>query len=92
MKQEKRRTEIYIETRSVTVIRTNGKSFAAQCERCGTAVAAFTPEQVAVFLQLDLTEVCRRIETAKLHLIQTNRSLALVCGNSLRDSENTMQR
>jgi hypothetical protein len=91
MKQEKRRTEIYIETRSVTVIRANGKSFAAHCQRCETTVVAFTPEQVAVFINLSLAEVCRRIETAELHLTQTNRGLALICGNSLRESQKTTQ-
>lgn len=87
MKQEKRRTEIYIETHSVTIIRTKGKSPAAHCERCGTTVAAFTPAQVAVFFRFSLAEVCRRIENAEMHLTQTNRSLALICGNSLRGSE-----
>lgn len=89
MKQEKRRTEIYVETRSVTVIRTaDKKSFsAAHCERCGTTVPAFTPEQVAVFLDFNLAEVFRRIGNAELHLTQTNRNLALICGNSLQNSE-----
>lgn len=87
MKQEKRRTEIYIETHSVTIIRTKGKSFSAYCERCETTVAAFTPEQVAAFLEFNLAEVCRRIENAELHLIQNTRSLALICGNSLQGSE-----
>ena len=91
MKQEKRRTEIYIETHSVTVIRTNGKTLAAHCERCETTVVAFTPNQVALFLGLNLAEVCRRIETTELHLTQTNRGLALICGNSLRESKNTTQ-
>lgn len=77
-----RKTEITIETHSITIIRTNARRFSANCERCGKTVSAFTPEQTAVFLRLDLTEICRRIETGELHLTETGRSVALVCGNS----------
>lgn len=81
----KRRTEITIETRSITIIRTNGVPFSAQCEHCRQTVAAFAPEQVAKVSRLDLTEICRRIEEGKLHLTDRRRGVALICGNSLED-------
>jgi hypothetical protein len=77
-----RRTEITIETHSITIIRTNDRRFSAHCERCGKTVSAFTPEQIAVFLRLDLNEICRRIESGELHLTETGRAVALICGNS----------
>ena len=78
----KRRTEITIETHSITIIRTNDQRFSVRCERCEKKVSAFTPEQLATFMQLDLNEICRRIEAGELHLTETGRGVALVCGNS----------
>ena len=76
-------TQITIETHSITIIRTNSRRHSAHCERCGETVSAFTPEQTAMFLRLNLTEICRRIEAGQLHLTETKRTAgALVCGNS----------
>lgn len=81
-KPTKRRTEITIETHSITIIRTSDQRFSAFCERCKKTVSAFTPEQLAVFMRLDLNEICRRIESGELHLTESGRTVALVCGNS----------
>ncbi len=90
MKPEKRRTEIYFETHSVTTIRIKGgTSLSAFCDYCQTNVVVFAPEQIAAFLRLTLAEVCRRIEKGELHLIDTRRGVALICGGSLNNSENT---
>ena len=82
-----RKTEITIETHSITIIRTNDRRFSAYCERCGKTVSAFTPEQIANVLHVDLTEVCRRVEGKQIHLTRTERSAALICGNSLEGKE-----
>jgi len=81
----KRRTEITIETRSITIIRTSGTHYAAHCQHCRQTVAAFAPEQIAAALQLDLTEVCRRVEMKHIHLTNNGRGAALICGNSLEE-------
>ncbi len=75
-------TQITIETHSITIIRARGIRHSVHCERCGETVSAFAPEQIAAFLRLNLTEICRRIEAGKLHLTETGRGVALVCGNS----------
>ena len=77
-----RKTQITIETHSITIIRTKSERFQAFCEHCEKTVSAFTPEQTAMFLRLDMTEICRRIEAGELHLTETGRAVALVCGNS----------
>lgn len=82
------KTEITIETHSITVIRTNSVKHSTHCEHCQTTVAAFAPEKIAAFLRLDLAEVCRRIETKQIHLTKNGRGTALVCGSSIKDSEN----
>lgn len=78
-------TQITIETHSITIIRTSGKQNSAHCEHCLKTVAAFTPEQIAAFLQLDLTEIRRRAEVGEIHLTQNGRNAALICGASLED-------
>lgn len=77
-----RKTEITIETHSITIIRAKSKKFSTRCERCEKTVSAFAPEQLAAFLRLELAEVCRRLETGELHLTETGRTVALICGNS----------
>ncbi len=78
-----RRTEITIETHSVTIIKIHGARTTVFCEHCRVEVAAFAPARIAAFLHLDLTEIRRRIEAGELHLTETKRTAgALVCGNS----------
>lgn len=79
--------QITIETHSVTIVRTNGKPISAFCERCRTNVTVFAPEQIAAFFGMTLAEVCRRVEADELHLIETRRGVALVCGDSLNNAE-----
>lgn len=79
-----RRTEITIETHSITIIRTNDQRFSSFCECCDKTVSAFTPEQLATFMRLDLSEICSRIDSGELHLTEPGRAFALVCGNSER--------
>ncbi len=80
-----RRTEITIETHSVTIIRFKGNSSIAHCERCQKPVAALPIEKFTELLRLDLMEVCRRVQTGELHLTETGRSVALICGGSLNN-------
>jgi len=80
--------QITIETHSVTIIRARGNQLSAFCERCQTDVTVFAPEQTAAIFRQTVAEVCRRIETDELHLIETRRGVALVCGGSLNNSEN----
>lgn len=78
-----RTRQITIETHSITIIRISGKQHSAHCERCGKTVTAFAPKQIAAFLQIDVAEVCRRVETKKIHLINDGESAAMICGTSL---------
>jgi hypothetical protein len=83
MAEPKRRvTEITIETHSLTIIRGKGNQVSAYCERCRKIVSAFTPEQIAALLRLDLTEVYCRVETDELHLTGSGRTVALICVGS----------
>ena len=82
-----RRTEITIETHSITIIRTNAARNSVHCEQCCETVTAFAPEQVAAALRFDLAEVCRRVETKQLHLTNNKSGTALICGNSFKNDD-----
>jgi hypothetical protein len=87
-KTTRRRTEISIETHEITVIRTNGHQKKHYCENCRTSVLAFALEQIAAFFQISVSDVCRTIEENRLHLVTTQRTIALICGNSLKGEKN----
>lgn len=82
-----RTRQITIETHSITIIRTSGKQHSAHCGSCGERVTAFAPEQIAAVLRLDLTEICRQIETKQIHLTNDGEGIAMVCGNSLKNND-----
>ena len=87
----RRRTEITIETHRTTTIWAKKTRFVEHCEHCRETVTAFPPEELALFLRLDPTEVCRRIGLGELHLIKDGRTVALVCGNSEKKEIQTNQ-
>ena len=71
MTNKTRRTEIQIETRTVTVIRTRGKQFSAYCEHCRANVPSFTANQTAELLQMtdsDVLQVGGRAEVSPCQL------------------------
>lgn len=76
------RTQITIEGVEAKENRIRGGR-SAFCTRCQAQTIAYTPEQIAVLLQISLTEVCCRVESARIHLTQNGRSAAKICGNSL---------
>ncbi|MBX7172330.1 MAG: hypothetical protein K1X72_15295 [Pyrinomonadaceae bacterium] len=82
----KTKRQITIETHSITIIRTKGKSNTAFCEHCGKKVTAFPVEQIAEILQMDVCEVYRQIEVGEFHLIKGEYA-ALVCGSSLNNEK-----
>ena len=84
---KKRRTEITIETHSVTIIRTRGKIFSADCEQCKKNTEAVTVEQSAARLNTTALNIYSLIKTGELHFLRTteSRMLPLVCGNSISE-------
>jgi hypothetical protein len=85
MTNQTRRTEIQIETHEVKVIRLRRKPVLALCGRCGEIVTALTAEQTAEVLELMPDDVFRLLAEQKIHLIDKERSIALICGNSFGD-------
>lgn len=74
MTKKIRRTEIIIETRKLTIIRSHGKSDRVYCRSCQKLVTAFSFEQLAAISQAATAGDFHQVET--IHG-------SLVCVNSL---------
>lgn len=77
---DKRRTEITIETHSLTIIKTRFvKSTSAYCENCQATVMAFAPAQAALIFRVGeqfMEELCL---SKQIH----RAGESALCGNSL---------
>src|SRR6187401_3477213 len=85
MTSQTRRTEIQIETHEVKVIRLRTRPALARCGRCGEIVTALTPEQATEVLEMTRDEVLLLLEDGRAHLVNPERGLVLICGNSFGD-------
>lgn len=75
-----RRTEITIETRSLTIIRTRRtKPNFVRCRNCRTRTATFTRTETAAIFKVDVSEIERLFQTNQIHFADD----AALCGNSL---------
>lgn len=76
----KRRTEITIETRSVTIIRTGGgNSHLANCGDCGMAVPVFSEASASLIFSIGPGELAAISGTGPIHKAENEE----LCGNSL---------
>jgi hypothetical protein len=77
----KRRTEITIETRTVTVIRTRNAK-AVYCEKCSAEVRIFWLTEIASDLCIENVEIEQLSRAGKIHFIG---STEMLCSNSIGD-------
>lgn len=80
-KTNPKRTEITIETYSLTIFKMNWEAPTnfVDCRNCRTKTAVFAPPQAAVIFRVARAEIERLLQTGQIH---TNGGSAL-CGNSL---------
>lgn len=78
---KKRRTEITIETHSITIIRTrnNDKSGFVYCRNCKTNVASFRQSHAALIFRVDPSELVRLFQINLIHAADND----ALCGSSL---------
>jgi hypothetical protein len=79
-----RKTQITIETRSITIIRTKGAFFSTHCGQCRKTVTGFTTAQLATVLQKDIAEISNLLKNSELHLTGDGHT-ALICGGQRED-------
>lgn len=92
MTNKTRRTEIQIETHEVKIVRLRSRQALAHCGHCGEIVTALTPEQMAEVLETTEDVVFSLLEGEKVHLVNSKRGLALICGNSFGDDNQLVTR
>ena len=76
----KRRTEITVETHSLTIIKMrNGKADFCFCQRCGENVSVFAPAHAAFIFRVQVRCLEKLSESNEIHLVNED----ALCGNSL---------
>ena len=78
--EKHRRTEITIETRSVTIIRTSNRNDLVECVHCGGAVLSFSATNASLVFGIDPVELHRASLSGGIHATAADSSL---CGRSL---------
>ena len=78
-----RRTEITIETHSLTIIRMRADSPTnfVYCRNCRMKTAVFGQKQAALLFRVASTEIERLLQTGQIHINDTSS----LCGNSLAE-------
>ncbi len=81
-KPGRRRTEITIETHSLTIIRTRGaKSDFIYCQNCRTKAAVFSQPHASLIFGVDSGELERLFQNSQIHFASAD----ALCGNSLAE-------
>lgn len=80
---EQRKTEIFIQTRERIFVRGGSQTEQLFCKFCDAETVLIAPERAAVALNLTTREIYRRIESGKVHFIETSNGLVFICLSSL---------
>ncbi len=79
-KPGRRRTEITVETHSLTIIRTRGaKSDFVYCRNCRTKAAVFSRSHASLIFRVDSSELERLCQNSQIHYASAD----ALCGDSL---------
>ncbi len=83
MENKTRRTKIFIETHSVTIIRMRGgvKASFVYCRNCRTKTATFILAHAALIFRVEAREIERLFQTNQIHFADDS----ALCGNSLAE-------
>jgi hypothetical protein len=79
----KRRTKLTIETDRVLIIRGGRTERRAMCDACGELVRLVTVDEAAMLAQVGSRAIYRLVEAEKIHSIETDNELLLICFNSI---------
>ena len=76
--ENRRRTEITIETRSITIIRTSNRNDLVDCVHCGGAVLTFSATNASLVFGIDPAELSLASLSGAVHAVGSS-----LCGRSL---------
>jgi hypothetical protein len=81
--KKRRKTSISIETRRVLWLR-NGRNFKLWCPECGEETSMLNIDDTVRQTHINTRELCRWINSNRIHFTETSDGLLLVCLNGLR--------
>jgi len=87
----KRRIEITVEQHRLVVLSRRNRSINTWCETCGEQVQMVTPDQAAQLWNVSTRTIYRRVEAGRLHFMETEKGLTLICFQSLENNSKTTQ-
>lgn len=79
----RRRAKITIETERILRIREREFERRVNCDQCAETVVLLTVDEAARIAQVSSRAIYRLVEAGKIHFIETNEALLLICFNSL---------
>ena len=82
-KRMKRTTKLTVESEHLMIIRRRRAPSREWCPTCGDIVNAVTAEEAAALLRVSPLAVYGMLNAEKLHFIEANEILLLVCSNSV---------
>ena len=88
----KRNTTITVETHSLTILRTQGRSARLWCAECGAQTQMITVEQAAGVCSVTERAVFRLVEGGGLHFHETSAGQLLICAESLQRLAESLSR
>lgn len=82
----RKRIEITLKVSQTLVIRNSLSQTVPWCSECAAATQMLTPDEAAVVSDTSTRAIYRLLESGRLHFVETENGLVLVCFNSLPDS------
>lgn len=81
-----KKTETFVETREVWVIRRRRSQAAGRCAECAGQSELLTPEAAATLTGLSPRAIYRLVEAGRVHFAETPKGTVLICPVSLSDA------
>lgn len=82
-KVEKIRTEIFIETKQITLVKREKRFFRAYCEHCGREVSLLTPNDAAILICCSPEYIYSLMNANKIHFRYFQNERLFVCLTSV---------
>ena len=79
----KRKTTLTVETERILIIRGGASELRGKCDACGELVRLISVDEAARLAVVGSRAIYRLVEAEKIHFIETDEELLLICFNSL---------
>src|SRR5437016_10106771 len=81
--RRKRRIEISVETREVSMVSLPGRTVRSRCATCAQRVDVATIDEATALTRIDSRTIYQLVEAGRVHFMETPEGFLLICLNSL---------